>query len=201
MVPSKARLVRGLEIKQFVSNKPVRFGIKLWELCESATGYCYKFDVYMGKSKEADDLLALGKSAAVVMNLVNGLEHINYDVYIADKGIGACGTIRANRKFIPKAVLVDEVKRQPKGTFVWRTNDSLPSMSWKDHKSVLFLLSIHQPEQIEPAKRKVKRVNIYQETEFPCPKLVNDHNKFMGGVDYNDQRTHLRKEKCIPMNF
>ena len=36
----------------------------------------------MGKSKEADDPLALGKSAVVVMNLVKGLEHKNYDVFI-----------------------------------------------------------------------------------------------------------------------
>ena len=88
----------------------------------------------MGKSKEADDPLALGKSAAVVMNLVKGLEHKNYDVYmdnyctsvpgtsvqlflaLADKGNCACGTIRAIRKFFPKAVLVDEVKCQPRET-------------------------------------------------------------------------------------
>ena len=83
--------------------------------------------------------------------------------------------------------LVNEVKRQPRGTFAWRGNDSLLSMLWKDHKSILFLLSIHQPEQGEPAKHKVKRVNIYQETEFLCPKLVFGYNKFMGGVGYNDQ--------------
>ena len=75
-------------------------------------------------------------------------------------------------------------------------------MLWKDRKSILFLLSIHQPEQGEPAKRKVKRVNIYQETEFLCPNyynqlklLVNDYNKLMGGVDYNDQMTRLKKQK------
>ena len=65
-------------------------------------------------------------------------------------------------------------------------------------------MSIHQPEQGEPAKRKVKRVNIYQETEFLCPKLANEYNKlmggveynkFMGGVDYNDQVTRLKKQK------
>ena len=49
---------------------------------ESTTGYCCKFDIYVGKSKEADDPLALGKSAAVVMNLVKGLKHKNYDVYM-----------------------------------------------------------------------------------------------------------------------
>ena len=77
----------------------------------------------------------LGKSAAVVMNLVKGLEHKNYDVYmdnyntsvqlflaLADKGNwcmwhNTSGTIEANRKFFSKAAVVDEVKRQPRGTF------------------------------------------------------------------------------------
>ena len=66
-------------------------------------------------------------------------------------------------------------------------------MLWKDRKSILFLLSIHQPEQGEPAKRKVKRGNIHQETEFLCPKLVSDYNKFMGGVDYNDWMTRSKR--------
>ena len=92
-----------------------------------------------------------------------------------------------------KTALVHEVKRQPRGTFAWRANDSLLSMLWKDRKSILFLLSIHQPEQGEPAKRKVKRVNIYQETDFLCPKLVNDYNKYMGGVDYNDRMTRSKR--------
>ena len=66
-------------------------------------------------------------------------------------------------------------------------------MLWKDRKSILFLLSIHQLEQGEPAKRKVKCVNIYQETEFLCPKLANDYNKFMGGVDCNDRITRSKR--------
>ena len=74
MVSFKGRL----GIKQFISNKPVRFGIKP----RSATGCCCKFDIYLGKSKEANDLLALGKSAALVMNLAKGLVNKNYDVYM-----------------------------------------------------------------------------------------------------------------------
>ena len=67
-------------------------------------------------------------------------------------------------------------------------------MLWKDRKSILFLLSIHQPEQGEPAKRKVKRVNIYQETEFLCPKLVNGYNKLMGGVGYKAMARYYAPE-------
>ena len=74
MVSFKGRL----RIKQFISDKPVHCGIKP----RSATGCCCKFDIYVGKSKEADDPLALGKSAAIVMNLVKGLEHKNYNVYM-----------------------------------------------------------------------------------------------------------------------
>ena len=66
---------------------------------------------------------------------------------------------------------------------------------WKDRKSILFLSSIHQPSEGQAVKHKVKDGNYYQETEFPCPTLVNDYNKCMGGVDYNDEMTQLSKEK------
>ena len=36
-------------LKQFIRSKPIRFGYKLWALC-GASGYCYKFDLYCGKS-------------------------------------------------------------------------------------------------------------------------------------------------------
>ena len=41
----------------------------------------------MGKSKEADDPLALEKPAAVVMNLVKGLEHKNYEIYMDNTSV------------------------------------------------------------------------------------------------------------------
>ena len=40
MVKSKARV----EIRQFMANKPVRFGYKLWCMCDSATGYTVDFE-------------------------------------------------------------------------------------------------------------------------------------------------------------
>ena len=69
MVPFKGNL----GIKQFICNESVCSSIKLPKLYESYTGY--KFYFYTGKSKEADDPLALGKSAAIVLNLAKGSEH------------------------------------------------------------------------------------------------------------------------------
>lgn len=45
MVPHKGRL----SFKQYIKNKPTQWGIKLWVLSESKTGYVYKFQVYLGK--------------------------------------------------------------------------------------------------------------------------------------------------------
>ena len=45
MVPFKGRL----GIKQFMKDKPVKFGIKLWVLADSVTAYCYNLEVYTGK--------------------------------------------------------------------------------------------------------------------------------------------------------
>ena len=45
MVKSKGRS----GIRQFVANKPTRFGFKVWVLAESGTGYTLDFNVYTGK--------------------------------------------------------------------------------------------------------------------------------------------------------
>ena len=68
-----------------------------------------------------------------------------------------------------------EVKGMPRGTFAWKSNGPLIGMLWKDCKSILFLSSIHKPDQGDKVKRKVKPGNQYQETEFACAKLVNDY--------------------------
>ena len=48
MIPFKGRL----QFKQRMPLKPVKYGIKLFEVCESKTGYCMKFSVYLGKQGE-----------------------------------------------------------------------------------------------------------------------------------------------------
>jgi hypothetical protein len=56
MVPWKGRL----SFRQYIPNKPDRFGMKLYILCDSLTGYVSLFDVYTGKDFDpnpaADDL-------------------------------------------------------------------------------------------------------------------------------------------------
>ena len=38
--------------KQYTRNKPVKWGFKLWVLCDSCNGYTYNFSVYRGRVRQ-----------------------------------------------------------------------------------------------------------------------------------------------------
>jgi hypothetical protein len=47
MVKSKGRS----GMRQFIKDKPTRWGFKLWVLAESSTGYTIDFNVYTGEAR------------------------------------------------------------------------------------------------------------------------------------------------------
>ena len=108
-----------LAFKQYIPNKRVRFGIKIFSLCEDS-GYLWNSFVYLGKTKVADVgekeiEKRLGKSGAVVVKLMHDLFNQGYKLYIdnwytsenllrylMENGTSACGTVRINRAKLPK---------------------------------------------------------------------------------------------------
>ena len=46
MIGTKSRI----GFLQYMPKKPKKFGIKLWALCESLSGYCLQFQIYTGKA-------------------------------------------------------------------------------------------------------------------------------------------------------
>jgi len=57
-------------LKQFIREKPIRFGLKFWGLCTS-DGYLLNLDLYCGKnSKIGDKLVKCSLSSRVVLNLL-----------------------------------------------------------------------------------------------------------------------------------
>ena len=62
-------------IKQFIRNKPVRIGYKIWFMC-STDGYLYNFQIYKGK-ETGPKFEALGPS--VVEDIVSVIRHEDAD--------------------------------------------------------------------------------------------------------------------------
>ena len=75
MVKSKARF----PIQQYIKNKPVKWGFKLWYLCDFSHGYTYWLHVYWGK--QGEERRDEGLAYDVVTALLQGLEMQGYRVY------------------------------------------------------------------------------------------------------------------------
>ena len=126
MVPHKGRL----SFKQYIKNKPVRWGIKLWVLCEAKTGYVFKFQVYLRKEGgNVEHNLA----RRVVKHLIAPIEGKFHNLYMDNfycdphlflelepKKVLACGTVRPNRKGFPKDIVITSAaaKRMNRGDFL-----------------------------------------------------------------------------------
>ena len=106
-------------------------------------------------------------------------------------GIYGCGTIRTNRKGFPdelKAVIAAKSvkKRGEMKTVQCKTSPlkNLTVTAWKDTKVVCVVATNSTPEMTTEVKRKLRTG---ERVVVPCPNSIATYNKYMGGVDRNDQ--------------
>ncbi|XP_052394791.1 piggyBac transposable element-derived protein 4 isoform X3 [Carassius gibelio] len=187
MVASKAR--NGL--KQYMRNKPTRWGYKLFVLADSLCGYTWDFFIYEGKANVVE---SKGISYDSVMILANErLLGSGYKLFVDNfytspklfrdllrKKIWACGTVRSNR--------IGHSKTQaPRGNIRWFREEDLLFVEWKDKRDVLMCSTFHKAFNGDTIKRNVKGADgVWAPQEFPVPAAVLDYNKHMGGVDLSD---------------
>ena len=106
-------------------------------------------------------------------------------------GIYGCGTIRTNRKGFPdelKAVIAAKcLKKKGEMKTVQCKTSSLKNLTvtaWKDTKVVCVAATNSTPEVTTEVKRKLRTG---ERVVVPCPNSIATYNKYMGGVDRNDQ--------------
>ncbi|XP_052446701.1 piggyBac transposable element-derived protein 4-like [Carassius gibelio] len=187
MVASKAK--NGL--KQYMKNKPTKWGYKLFVLADSLCGYTWDFFIYEGKICAEK---SKGISYDSVMSLANEkLLGSGYKLFVDNfytspklfrdllqKKIWACGTVRANRIGHLKTVA-------PRGNIRWFREDNLLFVEWKDRRDVLMCSTFHKAFNGDSIKRNVKGTDgVWAIQDFPVPGAVLDYNKHMGGVDLSD---------------
>ena len=179
-------------LKQYNPMKPIKRGYKLWCLADD-DGYVYKTDVYTGKKEDAGRRSELGLGGDVVTSLLSNVKEPNHKVTfdnffssiplledLQTKKILACGTIRANRKGLPKLI---EDKKMKRGDFDYRSTPyGISVYKWMDSKPVHFISNYHGDTltTVERKKYDGSRVTVQ------CPDVVKDYNEHMGGVDKHD---------------
>ena len=75
IVRSKGRFI----FRQYMPKKPVKWGTKIWALCDSITGYCFNFSKYTGQEMQGQT--DVGLTTRVVTHLTEPLRKQGYVIY------------------------------------------------------------------------------------------------------------------------
>ena len=178
-----------VKFKQFNPNKPEKYGIKAYKLCDAKNGYCSRFELYTAVPRGVPS--GHGSTYDLVFRLAQPylysgrvLYTDNYysspqlflDLYAC--GMGATGTAR-NRRGVPENVKKAILKNR--GDHIIMNMDPLVCAKLCDRKVVMFLSTVHSFGAI-PINRTDWDGNPISRSE-----LIHAYYTNMGAVDTNDQ--------------
>lgn len=182
-----------LAFRQYLPLKPTKWGVKVWVMAESTTGYVTNFQVYTGREETQEKGLAhhvvmdlaapyFGTHLSIFMD--NFYSGVDLFLDMKSHGLDACGTIRANRKGLPKNEMLTRQASLGKHQFRVAQKDDLTFCLWQDTKTVLVLSNYHDPTERGSVRR---RVEPSCQSEVLVPSCLADYQKHMKGVDLLDQ--------------
>ena len=176
MIGTKARI----SFLQYLPKKPTKWGVKVWVLSDSATGYIHKFKIYTGK----DDAITHGLAYSVFTELMSELKNKGYHLYMENyytspklvndlfkDGIYTSGTVRSNRKYFPSELKPEKGQNMVRGDTEILYHDCITAVHWLDKRDVLMLSTIYQNETVN-----VNRRSGHSMVAVSCPRIVQDYN-------------------------
>jgi hypothetical protein len=194
--------------KCYNPNKPNKWHLKAFCLNDSQTGYLYNFFMYRGSDEQRPPGMAatlwpvhkLTESPALhgkhhlltTDNWYTSLDTIQ-EVSKIPKRMHSCGTVKSNKKGLPKEGLFNSKGKDVKdrGYFECREQNTPEGpvyfTAWQDNKPV-HVLSTWKP-QFTSVNRVEKRPagGGYARTSIPIPTVILAYNASMGGTDKFDQ--------------
>ncbi|VEN43200.1 unnamed protein product [Callosobruchus maculatus] len=185
MVPYRGRL----HFRQYIPNKSHKYGVKLYKLC-TPNGYTYNIKVYSGKG---DSDVATSHSESVVLKLLEKICPKEGRVLFADSfysGIDLaaklygmkilyCGTLRANRRGVPK----EFKNKMRRGEIYGKQCNKVKVIKWVDKRPVTMVstIPVHNATLTNTGKTNRKGDEVFK------PQCVLDYNQAKKGVDLSDQ--------------
>ncbi|KAK3103740.1 hypothetical protein FSP39_021492 [Pinctada imbricata] len=169
-----------VHFRQYMPAKPTKWGIKVWQICESESGYCCGFEVYTGKKRDGTRQFGLGYDVVWSLSETyhNQNRHLYFDRFFSSVTLAehlelvntyVCGAIMANRKGIPDEVKKAKLKQS--GQLIQKQKGNLVATAYKDKRQITFLSTCAPPGRDETGR----------------PHVNTSYNKRMGGVDKLDQ--------------
>jgi hypothetical protein len=179
-------------MKQYMKAKIIKWGYKIWKVCDASSAYTLNLDVYTGAIEGKKEQ---GLAYAVVMKMMDRYFDKNHVVVMDNFFTGvplfldlltrstyACGTVRLNRKFLPEEY-VGHKDMSPGDSIFWQSGNLVATI-WQDKQPVRLLSTCCNPEGPDSVKRRRRNQD---SIALSCPPAVKLYTKYMGGVDRSDR--------------
>ncbi|GLV46289.1 hypothetical protein CBL_20698, partial [Carabus blaptoides fortunei] len=179
--------------RQYIANKPAKYGIKIYALADSRTFYTHNLEIYTGKQTNGPYSIP-NDANSVVKRLIKTIDksgrNVTLDNYFAsvqtandlfdNHKLTLVGTIRKNKPQIPPRLLEIKDRAELSSMFAFGIQPNhcmLASFVPKKHKNVLMISTLHDNDSIDPESTENK------------PEIISFYNLTKGGVDVVDKLT------------
>lgn len=188
----------------YTPNKPDRYGLKLFSLCDSRSAYLFSSLPYIGRGTlvgESTLRIPTRQVLQLVEPIVGSNRTITVDNYFTSielanellaKNLTMVGTMRKNRPEIPTRMLRARRQDVQQSQFIYQRDRVMASYVPKFRKAVVLLSTAHTDEgRVDSNNGK--------------PVIINFYNSTKAGVDTMNQmmhsRTTTRKTRRWPMRY
>ncbi|KAL4104076.1 hypothetical protein QTP88_019389 [Uroleucon formosanum] len=191
MIPYRGRL----QFRQYIPNKTHKYGVKFFKACGS-NGYTYKIIIYEGKQSIKGESLTETIVSDLCENYLNEGRTIVTDnfytsVPLAEKMLSKnthlVGTLRKNRRFLPKTVIGKKIKKGE--IFGLENNSGIVISKFKDKRDIYLLSTRHLLGTSITEKKTRNHEDIIK------PDVILFYNAGKAGIDLSDQLASY----CTPM--
>ena len=189
LMPYKGRL----SIKTYNPQKPSKYGVKLYMLCEAKSGYVLDFLTYGGTYSSLKDIVF-----ALVGPYFDQGYHVFMDNYynsvelaerLYSNGVLCSGTLRLVRG-APAALRSLTQQRVPRNSMHYRRKGNTFVICWQDVRLVTMITTACNAATEEFVhRRRVRRAGriVMEEVRLQRPVIIGTYCQYMGGVDLFDQ--------------
>ncbi|XP_065842633.1 piggyBac transposable element-derived protein 4-like [Oscarella lobularis] len=165
-------------IKQYMKDKPHKWGVKLFVLADAETGYVWNFFIYTGKSTAENDGPSVGICTRAVLDLVKECHHKGHvlytdNYYTSPDLFMTLYSYDIYAKELRESTVSDTLKKRKRGT-IQRLEERLGT----------FTSMRRRPTGVPGT---VQRREGACTMDVQCPPYLPDYIKKHGGVDRGDQ--------------
>ncbi|XP_048012275.1 piggyBac transposable element-derived protein 4-like isoform X2 [Megalobrama amblycephala] len=136
-----------LAFRVYNPQKPIKYGVKSYILCDSDTGYCFNMKPYCGESATLGDTVVSLLDRLAGHGYRSFMDNLYNSVRLCERLLDVkthvCGTIRKNRGEPP---VIRDVRNADLriGETIMRHNKNVMVLAWRDKQTVKMVTTFHQ---------------------------------------------------------